>query len=270
LSSFSLDPAGLTRPLAKASALRALQLDSSLAEVHASLGFISFHYDWNWNGAEHEFQRSLALDPSYNSTRRWYGDTLAVMGRLDEALDQIRRTEQADPLSPVTHTDFGWILYLCRRYDEAIAEDRRAIELDSNFARARTNLALAYLQTGAFADAIQELEEVQRLADAHLAGMMGRGMPELITYAQGLEGHHGMGRRELKDLTERSRHGNAVRPFTVALVCLGLGERDAALDWLERAYDVRDPRMAYAKTDPSLDPVRSDPRFGDLLKRMGL
>jgi tetratricopeptide (TPR) repeat protein len=160
LSSFSMDPAGLTHPLANASAFRALQLESSLAEVHASLGFISFHYDWNWNSAEHELQQSLKLDPSYNAARHWYGDTLAVMGRLKEALDQVRLAERSDPLSPITNADLGWILYLNRRYDEAIAANRRTLELDSNFVRARTNLAFVYLQTGAFADAIQELEEV--------------------------------------------------------------------------------------------------------------
>jgi len=268
LSAMSMDPAGLMPPLAKASAFRALQLDDSLAEVHASLGFISFSIDWNWNGAEKEFQRAISLDPSYNPARHWYADTLAVMGRLEEALDQVRRAEQSDPLSPITHADLGRILYLNRRYEEAMAADRRALELDPNFTRARTNLAVIDVQRGAFADAILELEEAQRRADAHPTGMMGREWPELVAYAQGLAGRRDEARRVLKDLTERSHH--AVKPFDAARACLGLGDRSCALEWLERAYQAHDPSMAYAKADPSLDPVRSEPRFSELLRRMGL
>ena len=267
LASFSTDPTGLTPHLAKVSALQALQLGSSLAEVRTSLGFISFSYDWKWNTAEQEFKRALSLNPTYNPAHEFYGELLAVMGRMEEATEQARSAVRAEPLSPRTQTELGWILYLSRHYDEAIAVERKAIDLDPNYANARVFLSLTYLQKGAIAEAIHQMEEGRHLAEEHKSDTRG---PELIAYAQSLQGNRSDAIKVLTDLSARSRDGSVVRPYYAAMICLGLGDRSSALEWLERAYEVHDYPLVYAKTDPVLDPVRSEPRFNELLRRMGL
>jgi len=267
LASFSTDPAGLTPHLAKISALRALQLGGSLAEVRASLGYISFSYDWKWSTAEQEFKRALSIDSNYTPAHEWYSELLAATGRLEEAAAQAQTAVLAEPRSPRTNSELGWIYYLSRRYDEAIAAESKAIELDPNYVNARVDLALTYLQKGDIAEAIHQMEQGQQLAQEHLTDTRG---PEIIAYAQSLQGDRVDAIRELKDLTVRSRDGRVVRPYYAAMICLGLGERAKAMEWLEQAYELHDYGMVYAKTDPVLDPLRSEPQFNELLKRMGL
>lgn len=262
LSPFSVETARQASPDAKAAALKALQLDNSLAEAHASLAITTFFDEWNLNGAEHEFQRAIQLNPSYAMAHGWYGLNLAAMGRLNEALGQMRRAQDLDPLSMILNTNVGWIFYLSRRYDEAIAAYRKTLDLDPYFARTRTRLGLTYILKGAFPDAIRELDESRRLAgdDPYVAGLLG--------YARTLAGDKNAGRAALAKLTESARR-EYVPPFSVALVCIALGDNDRALEWLTKAADARDTSMVYAKTDPALDPIRSDPRFANLLRRMG-
>ncbi len=262
LGSYGVEPALKANPSAKAAALKALQLDNSLAEAHASLGMISFYYDWNWPQAEQEFRRAIALNPNYPMAHNWYGVNLAAMGRLEEALDKVGRAEQLDPLSLIINTDVGHILYLSRRYDQAIDAFRKVIDLDPHFARAHARLGMTYTAKRVFGDAIHELKEAQRLSghDPYVDGLLG--------YVQALSGSRRTARKLLQGLTDRSRR-QYVPAFSMALVCIGLGERDRALEWLEKAYQDRSTYMVYAKTDPLLDPVRSDPRFAALLHRMG-
>jgi tetratricopeptide (TPR) repeat protein len=261
LSPFSVESVRQASPEAKAAARKAVQLDDSLAEAHASMAIISFFYDWKWHEAEQEFRHAISLNQNYAMAHQWYGLNLAAMGRLDEALDQMRRAEELDPLSLIIKTNVGWIYYLRHDYDDATAAYRRALDQDPYFARARTRLGITYIQKHAFADAIRELEESERLAgsDPYVDGLLG--------YAHALAGDNQAGRRTLNELKERSRR-EYVPPFSVALLCLALGDQDRGLDWLGRAYGDHDTSMVYAATDPSLDSVRSDARFRDLLVRM--
>ncbi len=262
LSPFSVEPARQASPDAKAAALKALQLDNSLAEAHASLAITTFFDEWNLTAAEREFRRAIQLNPSYAMAHGWYGLNLAAMGRLNEALDQMRRAQELDPLSMILNTNVGWIHYLSRRYDEAIAAYQKTLDMDPYFARTRTRLGLTYILKGAPADAIRELEESKRLAgeDPYVAGLLG--------YARTLTGDQRTGRAVLDELTGRAQR-EYVPPFSIALVCIALGDKDRAIEWLGKAADARDTSMVYARTDPALDPIRSDPRFGALLQRMG-
>jgi Flp pilus assembly protein TadD len=222
---------------------------------------ISFFSDWDGHAAEQEFQRAIALEPNYATAHHWYGLDLAAMGRLPESLSEVRRARQLDPLSLIINTNVGWVLYLSRHYDEAITEFRKALELDPDFPRARTRLGITYMQKGDFAAATRELGESLRLSgqDPYIAGVLGE--------ARALAGDNAGARRILDELKKRSKQ-HYVPPFSLALICIGLGAHDEALQWLVQAYDDHSTSMVYAKIDPSLDPMRSDPRFRELLRRM--
>jgi DNA-binding winged helix-turn-helix (wHTH) protein/tetratricopeptide (TPR) repeat protein/TolB-like protein len=263
LGSYGVEPASQADPRAKEAARKALQLDDSLAEAHASLGMIYFFDEWNWTQADREFQRAITLNPSYAIAHTWYGLNLAALGKFDQGLEQVRRAQDLNPVSLIVDTDVGRILYLSRRYDQAIEAYRKVLDLDPNFARAHTRLGMAYAAKGDTRAAIAEFNQALRLSgpDPYLYGLLG--------YTQALAGNRTTARRLLNQLLERS-HKTYVPPFSMALVCIGLGERSAALDWLQKAYQDHSTLMVYAKTDPLLDPVRSDPRFTALLREMNL
>lgn len=263
LGSYGVESASEADPRAKAAAIKALQLDDSLAQAHSSLGMIYFFDEWNWPLAEREFQRAIALNPNYSIVHTWYGLDLAALGRFDEAVTQVRRAQELDPLSLIVDTDVGRILYLSRHYDQAIEAYRKVLELDPNFARVHTRLGMAYAAKGEFRRASEEFQKAQQLSgpDPYLFGLLG--------YTQAEAGDRAAARRLLQELLQRSRR-EYVPSFSVALVYVGMGDRQAALDWLEKAYQDRSTLMAYAKTDPLLDPLRSEPRFTALLQRMNL
>jgi DNA-binding winged helix-turn-helix (wHTH) protein len=263
LDSFGVEPASHAYPVAKAAALKALQFDNSLAEAHASLGMIYFYYEWRWAEAEQEFQRAIALNPNYVLAHSWYALNLGAMGRYEEAFGQVRLAQQLDPLSLEINTVVGRIFYFSRQYDRSINAYRKAIDLDPHYARAHTRLGITYAAMGAFGDAIHEFEESQRLSgpDPNLDGLLG--------YAQALSGNTGKARKLLKELTQRPRR-DYVPAFSIALIWIGFGKRDEALECLAKSYQDRSTDMVYSKTEPLLDPVRSDPRFAALLQQMGL
>jgi tetratricopeptide (TPR) repeat protein len=247
----------------RAAAKQALQLDKSLADAHAALGLVALFHDHNLPVAEKEFRAALALDANSATAHQRYGLALAAAGRLDEALKQEQLAAEADPLSPIATADIGWSLYLARRYDEAIAAYRKVLELDSAFVAVHNYLALAYAQQGKFEDAIRELRESQKLGGETPLSM------GLLGYVAARSGDVQSGRGFLQKLQSRSQT-EYVPPFSFVLVCIGLGENQEALEWLGKAYDSHNPLAIYAKTDPSLDPLRSDARFGQLLRRTGL
>lgn len=263
LASYGVEPADQAYPNAKAAASRALQLDPSLAEAYTSLGMIAFYYEWNWLDAERQFRRSIALNPNYPLAHTWYALDLAAMGRCPEAVAQIERAHDLDPLSLSINTEVGRVFYWCRNFDRAVDSLRNALDLDQNFARAHTRLGMTYAAKRDFTSAIREFERARQLSgpDPYLDG--------LLAYAEGSSGQAAAARRRLNDLVRRSR-GEFVPAFSVALACIGIGDRELALTWLAKAYQDRSTYMVYAKSDPLLDGVRSDPRFLELLKRMGL
>jgi DNA-binding winged helix-turn-helix (wHTH) protein/TolB-like protein/tetratricopeptide (TPR) repeat protein len=263
LGSYGVEPAEQAYPNARSAALKALELDDSLSEAHTSLGMISFYYEWNWPGAEREFRRSIELNPNYPMVRAWYAINLAALGRNDEALQQVRRSQELDPVSLIINTEVGRVYYLTRKYDEAAAAFRKVIELDPEFARAHTRLGMTYAAEMKFAEAIVEFQLAQRLSgpDPYLDGLLG--------YSYARSGNNAAAKRLLNELKQRSRR-EYVPAFSMALIYIGLGEKDPAFDLLNKSYSDRSTYLVYAKADPLLDTVRADPRFKALLERMRL
>jgi DNA-binding winged helix-turn-helix (wHTH) protein/TolB-like protein/Flp pilus assembly protein TadD len=261
LDSYGVEPASKAYPVAKATALKALQLDDSLAEAHASLGMVYFYYEWNWSEAAKEFKRAIVLNPNYALAHSWYALNLGAMGRYDEALDQVRRAQVLDPISLEINTVVGRIYYLSRQYDRSVDAYRKVIDLDPHYARAHARLGMTYAAEGAFGDAIHEFEESQRLtgSDPYLTGLLG--------YACARSGNRVRALKLRQELTQSTRQ-KEVRAFSIALISIGLGEGDQALIWLEKSYQDRSSYMVYARTEPLLDPVRTDPRFAALLNQM--
>lgn len=250
-------------PLAKAAALKALELDGSLAEAHTSLGMVHHYYEWNWENAEHEFQHAISLNPNYIVARMWYASNLASLGRLEEALIQARRAEDLDPLSLGVHIKIGRLYYWDRDYGPAIDAYRRVVSLNPQHARAHTRLGMTYAAKQDFDGAIVEFKEARQLSgpDPYLDSFLG--------HAQANAGKLGIAKQTIDSLTQRSRH-EYVPAFCTALIYIGLGELDRALNWLEKAYEDRSAYMVFAKVEPLLDPVRNKSRFQKLLDRMQL
>ena len=250
-----------TRPLAVAAARKALQIDGELAEAHAALATMN-HYEWEWAEAEQGFQRALDLNPGYPFAHLLYSDYLVCRGRIEQAVAEARRAEELDPLSENMNWHVGYILYFARRYGEGIQQLQNTLELDPNYAWAHWFLGLSYIQKSMFAEAIASLEKAAVLSKSptHVAW---------LASAYAMSGNTLRARklfRELMDL-QKQRY---VSPGAIAFLNITLGEKERAFEWLEKAYQERSNGMAYLGVDPFVDPLRSDPRFQDLLRRIGL
>ncbi|HEY3132941.1 MAG TPA: winged helix-turn-helix domain-containing protein [Acidobacteriota bacterium] len=249
-------------PKAKEAVTHALEIDDTLAEAHASLANAIQNYDWDWAAAEREYRRSIELSPNYATARQWYALYLDAMGRTDEAIAQIRKAQELDPLSMVIAANLGLIFYHGRHYDRAIEECRKALELDSAFSRAHWYLGLAYAQQLRFEEAIAEFQQAARSGD--------------VTFPLATLGHAyaRAGRREeaqkvLSELMAASKQ-RYISPYAVATVYIGLGDKDRAFEWLEKAYQDRSEVFVWLKVEPLLDDLRPDPRFAGLMRRVGL
>ncbi|MEE9293346.1 MAG: tetratricopeptide repeat protein [Phycisphaerae bacterium] len=255
-------PAEETFPKAKTAALKALAIDDSLAEAHTSLGAILQNYDWDWTGAEREFRRALQLNPGYATAHHWNSFLLSMLGRHDEAIAEVKRARELDPLSLRINANVGLMFYWARRYDQAIKELLRALELDQNRPRGLYDrLGWAYLQKDMHDEAIATLEKALTLSGGGPLALAGLGhayaVAGRVDDAISILG-------KLKRVSKRSH----VSPVWLARIYTGLGEKDQAFAWLEKGYEKRDIRMHWMKLDPRFDPLRSDPRFQDLLRRM--
>jgi len=250
---------------ARDAAKRALALDDGLVEAHTSLAFIYWHYDWNWPAAEREFQLALQLNPSYATTHHWYAYYLMSQGRTEQALEEIRRAQESDPLSLIINTDVAEILYYAKRYDEAVKQAQKVLEMDSNFVLARQVLAWTYVQKGQFDEAITELENSTKLPGAEdvLDGSLAP------TYA--LAKQLPAARKLLTRLEDESNRRRAQELWiAIASAHAALGDRDQAFAWLEKGFQARDGGLTLIKLVPFLDSLHSDPRFVDLVRRIGL
>jgi TolB-like protein/DNA-binding SARP family transcriptional activator len=250
-------------PKAKSAALKALQLDGSLAEPHATLGVIKRDFEWDWAGSEAEFQRAIELNPGYVEAYHWRSTLLGMMGRKEEALVEKARALTMDPLSVVLRTDLARMLYFFRDYDRSIHEFRSALDMDPNFASAHLWLAHAYQQKGLLAEALSELKEGLRLSgpSTYALAKLGHG------YA--LAGLVAEARSVLDQLTELSKQQH-VSPYDLAMIHVGLGEMDEAFSLLELAYEQRSLWLGYLNVEPNLDMLRFDARFHKLLSRLRL
>ena len=252
-------------PKARAAALKALTLDSTLAEAHATLGRVAHNLDWDWVTAEREFRKALALKPDHATARQWYGNGLLARGRTDEAFVELRRAQQLDPISPAIATSLGGALISAHRYDEAIEQFKRVFELDPSYVRAHGLLAAAYLHQGRVDEAIGEFRRAIDLAGGWLPQPWG--LPGL-GYAYAVSGKRTEALRVLRDL-EAAPSGRYARPEGLAIIHTGLGNIDEALRWFERAVDERSV-VPWWTRDPVFDRLRPDPRFIRLMRRMGL
>lgn len=254
-------PAAEAAPKAKAAAIRALEIDPTLAEAETSLATAKFNYDWDWTGAEEGFKRAIQLDPSYATAYQRYSLYLIALGRFDESFDQIKKARELEPLSISINASFGWRLYLAREFDRSIAQLRDTLEMDPSYEWAHLILGQAYEQKGEYNLAIEELRKAVELS--HSSPLM----ISALAHAYALSGNHSDALKLLAQLEALSRK-QYVSPFYVAVVYLGLGKNDLATKWLEKAYDDRSNGLVFLKVEPELDPLRSDPRFVSLLRKL--
>jgi DNA-binding winged helix-turn-helix (wHTH) protein/TolB-like protein/Tfp pilus assembly protein PilF len=241
-------------------ALKALQLDDTLAEAHASLAYRESALDWNWTDAEIEFQRAIKLNPSYVTAHHWYAYHLATMGRLEEALSEISKAQQLDPLSSIINTDVAHILYISRRYDEAIAKCLKVLETDPSFSTAHVRLAEAYAEKQMHKQAIAEFRKALDLDPRQYIPM--------LAYAYAKAGQRDEALKILADFQPTAEVRN--RSTDVALIYSGLNWKDLAFEWLEKAFKTHEGYLALLQVEPKFDNLRSDPRYLDLLRRMNL
>jgi DNA-binding winged helix-turn-helix (wHTH) protein/TolB-like protein/lipoprotein NlpI len=241
-------------PAAKEAGMRALQMDDGLAAAHATLGFINFYYDWNALVANNEFRRALEENPHYAMAHSWYGESLAAKGDYSEALAEAQTALQDDPLSMIVSSNAGWTFALAGQYDRAVEILKKAIDIDPAFPRTHFRLAELYEQRGQYALAIPEFEQAVQLSagDPYYEGSLG--------HAYGASGNFAQARRVLQSLQSRAAD-QYVPPYAIALIHAGLGEKDQAFQWLQKAVGDRSTPMVFLRSDPELAGLRSDPRF---------
>jgi DNA-binding winged helix-turn-helix (wHTH) protein/TolB-like protein/Tfp pilus assembly protein PilF len=249
-------------PKAKDAAIKALDIDSSLAEAHTSLAFTKFRWDRDRVETEREFQLAIKHKPTYAPAHQWYSSYLVALERFDEAIAEARRAQELEPLSLIASSHLGWILYLSGRSDEAIAHGTKILELDPNFFPALRYRGLAYEQKRMYPKAIADFQRGLQLSGSPL-------MLALLGHAYAVSGNTAEARKALQDLRELESQ-RYVSAYTVAAIYAGLGEKDQAFKALERAYDEGDVWLMNLKVDPVFSNLRSDKRFQDLLVRAGL
>ncbi len=248
---------------AKEYALKALELDSNLAEAYTSLGAVRLYADWNWPEAEKALGRALQLDPGNIEAHLLFSCCLLQMGRVDEALVQTRRAERLDPVSISPRVTTGWTLYYGRRFDQAIEQCRKVVESEPNSANVHDCLGLSYLAKKMYEKAIAECQKAVDLSGDDLDRAVG------LARAFALSGNEAGARKKLKEWRERAKETYVPSCF-FAQVHVALREDGQGFAWLEKAYSERDPYLTRLKVDPAFDPIRSDPRFQDLMRRLGL
>jgi TolB-like protein/DNA-binding winged helix-turn-helix (wHTH) protein/Flp pilus assembly protein TadD len=245
-------------PRARAAALRAVELDDTLAEAHVSLAVIAQDYDWDWPTVEKEYRRAIELNPNYPTAHQWYAESLALQGRFDEAFVEIERARQLDPLSLIIGSDYAVILYFSRQYDRAIEQFRSVLDREPRFPRAHM-VAYAYVEKGMYAEALADIQNWRRLGDGPQS--------MLLAYVWGRAGQQVEARQALRDL--QLRPGEKSYAYSIAVAYLGIGDNEKAITWLQKSYTQRTITTAL-RVDPTFDPLRSDPRFQQLLRGMGL
>jgi len=248
-------------PKAKAAAIKALELDTALGEAHNSLAFCLDGFDWDFDSAGEEFRRAIELNPGYATAHHWYAWHLSLLGRYDEAIAEMRKAENLDPLSLIINADLAELLVLAHSYDESIRQSRKTIEMDPNFALAHNQLAQAYLQKHMNDEAVAELQKAVQLSGGSPTVMAN------LARAYAASGKRIEAIKLLSDLKKRSNsiysHGSEI-----AVIYTSLGDSDQAMSWLEKSYEERfNPGVLLR---PGFDPLRSDPRFQDLVRRIGL
>ncbi|HEU4390240.1 MAG TPA: tetratricopeptide repeat protein [Blastocatellia bacterium] len=247
--------------LGRATALRALEIDESLAEVHASLGHLDMHL-LQWADAERAFKRAIELNPNYATAHHWYSYFMMFHGRFEKAMEEIATAIRLDPLSLPIADSVGEFLYFARRYDESIEQFRKTLEMDPNFLASRLNLGRAYVAAGKFDLAEGEFLKARQITNESIDALAG------LSYTYGASGNRPAALKLAAQLTELSKQ-RYVSSYDMALIHVALGETEDAFRSLEKGYQECAEWMIYTNVDPRLDPLRDDARFADLLARLG-
>jgi TolB-like protein/Tfp pilus assembly protein PilF len=259
----NLQPPHEAMPKAKAAALRALELDDTLAEAHASLARIRMFFDWDWAGAESAFRRALALNPNYVTARQWFANYLVAVGRAAEAIAEINLAQELDPVSLVINTARGWVYYFAREYDQALEQYQRALEMDASFVLAQREIGMVYERKGMYAEALEAAQQALRLGGENAIALT------LLGRFYAVAGQHDDAEQVLARL-QALASTSYVPPLLFAPIYAALGQHEQALEWLEKAYADRSSPLAWLKVDPWFDSLRAEPRFAELLRRIGL
>jgi Tfp pilus assembly protein PilF len=263
LGSYCVVPPGDAFPKAKAAAVRALELDPSRAEAHISIAFATQYFDWDWETAGCEYRLGISLNDAYPTAHHWYGWYLICLGQLDAAERSMRRALELDPLSLPITTNLGFCMYFARRFSDAIAQFHRALELGGEFAEAHRGLGEAYEHLGELDVAVANYRRALEYSggSTEVIGALGRALAKA--------GHVDEAVQLLGEL-DRIRSVRYVSMHEQAMVRLGLGRLDEALQCLERGIGERSYKSVYLRVDPDVDPLRNDPRFARLLDAVGL
>ena len=250
-------------PRARAAAEHALGLDPMLAEAHVVLGYITGTHDWHWAEAEQELQRTIVLRPSYARAHEAYGHILMMQGRADEAIAAMTRARKLDPRSDLINATLGWFYYLARQYPEALAWSRRLVDADPHLIVAQYNLGMIYEQMGRHAEAVAAFEAARALEPTNAP------VSALLCHGYATSGDMRRARQLLLELTPEAHRGSLDATW-IALIHAALDDKERAFIWLEKAYEARSDPLLFLKVDPKYDSLRSDPRFGQLVKRLNL
>jgi TolB-like protein/DNA-binding winged helix-turn-helix (wHTH) protein/Tfp pilus assembly protein PilF len=261
LAAFSGVPPAEPVQKARAAATKALQLDEGLAEAHTSLALITENYDWDWPAAEKEYRRAIELNPNYATAYQWYAEYLTWLGRFDEASRASERARELDPLSLIIAADDGMIFYYSRQYGRAETKLNAVLEMDPTFNRAH-QVREVYVEEGRFAEALGDIEKCRTLFGMSVYWSS-------LAYTLGRSGHAAEAKHALDEL-ERSNRQQPVNPAAMAWAYAGMGDKEQTLQWLNKAYAQRSNTMTALKVEPAYDFLRSDPRFQDLIHRVGL
>ncbi len=256
-------PAPVASAKAHLAANKALELDPTIAEGHAELGLVEFYYDWDWTRSEQEFRRAIELNPNYATAHHWYSHYLSAMGRFPEAMEEAKKAQQIDPLSLSINTTLMGRYRDLGQYSEAIDASRRTLEMDRNFVPAHISLGSVYEGQSMWPEAIREYQKAVELSNNSPPALASLG------HAYGVSGNLNGARKVLASLQQISKR-RYVSAFDMAVVFAGIGDSENTFQWLEKAYAGRESQMAFLSVTRRLDSVRSDPRFAELLHRMGL
>lgn len=250
-------------PLARAAGMKALEIDEALDDAHFVVASLKLSYDWDWSGAEREFKKTIELNANNAEAHAEYGTYLEALGRFDEAVAERERTRQLNPVLPIAIADVGYPLYYANRYNEALGHYRKSLELDPNFSWGHLWIGQVYVQQRQFEKAFEEIKKAIVLSGGNARDLATLG------HAYAVAGQKDQARKILEQL-QQSVGQKYVSPFFVALIYSGLGEKDQAFVWLEKAYEERHPYLILIKVEPVFENLHSDPRFADLTRRIGL
>jgi TolB-like protein/Flp pilus assembly protein TadD len=262
LADFNVLPTREVTPKLQSAAAKALELDNTLAEAHTSLAWANYHV-WDWAGAEREFKRALELNSRYATAHLWYSEYLSALGRFNEALTEVNRALEQNPLSAETSLALATRSYYARQPGAAIEQAQKVLGIDSRYVPAHVLLGRIYAQKGSFEESLAEFRKALDLSEGDTNELAALGYGEAVAH------QNAEARKTLDNLMQRSRD-TYVQPVWIAVIELALGDRNEAFDWLEKAYSDRSWWLVNLRVDPFFDGIRTDPRYNDLLRRVGL